>query len=165
MEFEIRNGVYLPLVPEIKDKLANAPKYCARYARMVSSSLLIGKEDDKGKLWEIGDGWNYHYLNRSVWTKEKGALDFSELRRGQILGIRIPYSQFNDRRDDRNNNVRYSHLAAVLCHLYDGNRVNPWIAHNVYGVSDPESLPKFLRRTGSVVMEVFSPKDESVLEN
>lgn len=165
MELNLRNGMYVPKAPEIKDELAKVPTYCARYARMMSSKILIGKECDKGKLWTPKDGWNFRYFNRVVWSIEKGSLNYSSLKKGQIVGIRIPYSSYNERRDERKNLAKYSHLASVLGSFYDGEGIYPWIAHNIYGVSEPESLPKFLRRTGSVVMEVFSPRDESVLDD
>lgn len=158
MEFELRNRIYTPKAPEIEDELACKPGYCARYARMVSSKLLIGSEKDNFRLWTPSHGWNFHYVNRSVWKLERGALDFKQLKEGQIIGVRIPYSTYNEQRDMFKNYARYSHLATVLGSFYDGEQISPWIAHNIYGVGDPESLHKFLRRTGGAVMEVFSPK-------
>ncbi len=165
MELEYKNGIYAPRAPEIKDELARWPAWCARYARIVSVKLLTGKEKDNGRLWTPKNGWDFRYDNRVVWSIDDEELDMRKLKEGQIVGIRIPFSSFNERRDERKNLVRYSHLATIIGHFYDGREVVPWVAHNVYGVGDPESLPKFLRRTGSVLMEVFSPKDESVLKN
>ena len=115
-------------------------------------------------MWVPKDAWNFRYFNKTVWTIGGGIeLNFNSLLEGQILGIKIPFSSYNERRDKRHNPVLYSHMATVLCHFYDGEAIVPWIFHNIYGVGDPESLPKFLRRTGSVVMEVFNPREDSIL--
>ena len=165
MELEFVNGILRPKAPEIKDFLANTSAFCARYARMASSKILTGEENDNSKLWTPKDGWQFHYYNCSVWTPEKGILNCKKLKEGQILGIRIPESEYNKRRDIYNNLARYSHLAAVLGHFYDGKEIAPWIAHNVYGVKSSEPLFSFLERTGSAILEVFNPKTKCTLKD
>lgn len=165
MEYELKNGVYVPKAIVFEDELAQKPEWCARYARLVSLDILIGSSHDEGyEIWEPSHAWNFGYENRSVWKIREGKqFNASKLKEGQILGIRIPYSGNLNNRDDRRNFAQYTHMATYIGDFIFNGSVGAWIMHNLYGDILAESLRAFLKRTGSTVMEIFSPRDESVL--
>lgn len=166
MEFELRDGMYLPKVIQVKDRLANRAGYCTRYARLVSNYLLSGEFNDNGKIWTPADAWNLFYNNRVAWVRGiDGELDYSKLKTGQILGIKIPFSEFNERRDKRGNKAMYSHAATCVGNFVHNGEVGPWISHNLYGHILSDDLRHFLKVTGSCVMAVLSPKEEGILRD
>ncbi len=160
-----------PEAPRFTGKYFKAMKegYCAFYARLASLKILIGTHIDPGyNIWtpmNDGGAWDYQYYHESAWKLGRdGLFNPKILKPGQMLGIRIPYSESNDRRDRRNNIIRYSHLATYVDTFIMDGMPHPWIWHNLWGDILSESLNKFLMETDSVLIDVFNPKDKSVLE-
>jgi|SRR3989344_3514074 len=159
MEFEEINGIYKP-IPLKFDPLSQQGGYCARYARKASLDLILGKSEDNEELWTPSNAWNFRYHNRTVWKKGQSPFKANKLRRGQILGIKMPFSIYNGRRDERNNPVQFTHLAT-----YVKKQGVHYIVHNFGGEILADNLKAFLKNTESEVIAIFSPKDPIVLEN
>ncbi len=153
--------------PSVKDieEVYKRPFMCAGFARRYSEILLIGDVKDKrDELYVRSPAWNFQYHNRKIWSLEEGLFNPEILKRGMLLGIRLPHSIFNGRRDERGNPVRNTHMAVFKETRPAAYGVEYVIAHNVGGDLLQENLFDFLQRNeGSYVIDVFAPKEEKLL--
>ena len=138
---------------------------CAGFARRYSEILLSGEiADQNSKLYQRAPAWNFQYHNRKIWSLEEGLFDPGILKRGMLLGIRLPHSIFNRRRDERGNPVRNTHMAVFKETRPALYGIGYLIAHNVGGDLLHENLFDFLQRNeGAHVVDVFAPKEEGLL--
>lgn len=153
-----------PLVKDI-EAVYKKPFMCAGFARRYSEILLSGEiTDQDSKLYQRAPAWNFQYHNRKIWSLEDGLFNPEILKRGMLLGIRLPHSIFNGRRDERGNPVRNTHMAVFKETLPAAYGVAYIIAHNVGGDLLQENLFDFLQRNeGSFVVDIFAPKEESLI--
>jgi hypothetical protein len=174
VSYVLKNNRFVPPeAPRFTGKYAKAMEegQCAFYARLASLTIFLDTHIDPGyRIWtpstnKRGGAWEYAYNHEVAWRAGRdGLFDPKTLVSGKILGIRIPYSENNERRDHRNNPVCYSHLATYVDTFVFEGCPQPWIWHNLWGDILSESLYDFLSRTGSIVLDVLNPKDKSVLE-
>ena len=105
-------------------------------------------------------------INSVVASQKKKFDDNITFDAFEIIGLNwtsLTFSDYNETRDERKNFARYTHLATYAGRSISGGGLRYLILHNVEGEISSDDLFGFCRETGSEVIEVFSPKDESVL--
>lgn len=146
------------------EEVYTRPFMCAGFSRRYAEILIAGQGQDKGdEIYNRASAWNFQYHNRRIWSIEEGLFEPKILKKGAILGIKLPHSIFNHRRDERGNQARYTHMAAFKEAKNKGHEIEYIISHNVGGIILCENLFEFLNRNNAFVMDVFVPKDKVVI--
>ncbi len=145
------------------EEIYRKPFMCAGFSRRCAEILITGQEQDmKDEIYNRASAWNFQYHNKKLWGVEEGLLDLKILKKGVILGIRLPFSIFNHRKDERGNPARYTHMAVFKEARNIGGGEEYIISHNVGGDLLSENLLEFLQRNNGFVADVFAPKNYKI---
>lgn len=144
------------------EEVYRKPFMCAGFSRRYAEVLITGEGNDKkDDIYNRASAWDFQYHNRRIWAIEDGLFNPKILKKGMLLGIKLPYSIYNHRKDERGNSVRYTHMAAFKEIKNTRNRMEYIISHNVGGIILCEDIFEFLSRNNAFVVDVFVPKNKA----